>query len=325
MPEDTMSLMDRSLFLLGSHTHRWRSLRIELNDAVAEELSHIRGLLPEFESLDIHCLGTGFKGELDFLEFAPRLKKLILSGAHGLIGDGQRGWSSALKLPFRQITDLCHFDDNDSDRLDGNDIFQLIAFLPHFVALKRLTLFLSQRSVSTYRRLRSNVPIWAAKPQLYRLTDLELYGYDPECTEVDEVLCSMVASSLNKLTISTSGADCRALVRFLSRPDRPLTSLTIHRVNMPLGELLEVLAQLQSLTHLAFGVNEGISNDYLMLFYSPEGSKRSRVPVVPRLQNLTLLPVSNAEPSYNDTVLVNVLEDRWRIYESTSESSSSGP
>ncbi|KAK1220923.1 hypothetical protein PQX77_016278 [Marasmius sp. AFHP31] len=331
MPEGAMSSIDRSLFLLCSHTHRWRSLRIELNDAVAEELVHIRGLLPELELLDIHCMGWGFKGELDFLEFAPRLRKLILSGGHNLIGDGQQGWSSALKLPFRQITDLCHFDANDGFRLDGHDLLQLLAFLPRFVALERLTLFLTERSVSTYLRLRSSVPVWAAEPQLHRLTELELHGYDPddpddpECTEVDEVLCSMVAPSLSKLTISTSGSDCQALVRFLSRPGRPLTSLTIHRVNMPSEEFLEVLAQLNSLAHLAFGVDEGMSNDYLMLFYSPEGSKRIRVPIVPRLQNLTLIPVLNAESSYNGVVLVDVLEDRWRIYESTSDSSSSGP
>ncbi|KAK1233899.1 hypothetical protein PQX77_002905 [Marasmius sp. AFHP31] len=116
MPENTMSSMDRSPSLLCTHTHRWRSLRLEFNEAAAGELSHIRGSLPWLESLDIHCLGPGFGGELDFLEFAPQLKKLVLSGDRGLPRDDAHSWGSspgALKLPTTQITDYCHYGHDD--------------------------------------------------------------------------------------------------------------------------------------------------------------------------------------------------------------------
>ncbi|KAK1233905.1 hypothetical protein PQX77_002911 [Marasmius sp. AFHP31] len=332
MPENTMSSMDRSLPLLCTHTHRWRSLRLELNEAAAGELSHIRGSLPWLESLDIHCLGPGFGGELDFLEFAPQLKKLVLSGDRGLPRDDAHSWGSspgALKLPTTQITDYCHYGHDDDHNGVGADsessvVYRLLVEQNHLSRLQGLTklvLFFNSRSISIYHHLRGlkETDDWASRLRFKWLTELELRSYHPEePVGIDEMLYWIVAPSVTKLTVSTSGGDRTALHRFLLQPDT-LTSLTIHRVRMSSEEFFAVLSRLAFLRDLAFGVEGGINTSYLSLF-KPSESPTNSFRVVPELQSLALLPVPGSQSYYSDDILLEILEARWRP-SSTSESS----
>ncbi|KAK1224494.1 hypothetical protein PQX77_012607 [Marasmius sp. AFHP31] len=306
-----MTPIDRSLFQLCSHTNRWRSLRIELHSSLTEELSQIRGSLPNLESLDIHCLGSGIK-RVDCFEFAPRLKKLVLSGNHefhvDLIG---------LSLPLLQITDYTYY--------DGSNVEDFIAWAlvcHHFVYIRykveKLRLFLHSWSVKMFHTMRVQRPDSAKFRTFHCLTELELHSAEsdgPTGTSIDELLYWIEAPLLTKLTVTTSGRDRTALLRSLSRPET-LISLTIHRVNMSSKEFSAILARLWSLRDLRFGVEGGLGNAHLSTLLPP--SPTHNFSIVPKLQNLALLPVQGSESSYSDHKLLNMLEARRKALESGS-------
>ncbi|KAF9257749.1 hypothetical protein L218DRAFT_990910, partial [Marasmius fiardii PR-910] len=71
--------VDPLLLLLCSHSPRWRTLHIELDDKDAPTLSSIRNHLPLLEFLHVRCAERPLN-ELDYFEFAPRLRTLAISG-----------------------------------------------------------------------------------------------------------------------------------------------------------------------------------------------------------------------------------------------------
>ncbi|KAJ8089417.1 hypothetical protein PM082_014665 [Marasmius tenuissimus] len=308
---DDMTSIDRSLFQLCSHTDRWRSLRIELHSSSSEELSQIRGSLPNIESLDIHCPGSGIE-EIDYFEFATRLKKLVLSGNCELT----RSLSGAPMLPLSQITDYTYYDGLD---VNASTVWGLV--YRHFIWIRhnveKLRLFLHSRPIEKFHTMRVERPDLERIQTFHRLTELELHSTElggPMETGIDELLYWIEAPLLTKLTVTTLG-DPTALLKSLSQPET-LISLTIHQVIMSSEEFSSILGRLRSLRDLRFGVEGGIGNAHLSLLL-PESPTHS-FSIVPALQKLALLPVPGSKSSYSVHILLDMLEARRRALESPS-------
>ncbi|KAK1214990.1 hypothetical protein PQX77_022415 [Marasmius sp. AFHP31] len=80
---------------------------------------------------------------------------------------------------------------------------------------------------------------------------------------------------------------------------------------MPPNDFRTLLASLTSLEDLSFGVLGGITGGHLSLFHLTKPDTGDFV-IVPKLQNLTLLPVAGSESTYSEDTLTSILEFRRR-------------
>ncbi|KAG7090406.1 hypothetical protein E1B28_009526 [Marasmius oreades] len=286
-----------SIIPLYSHSHRWRTLHIELDNESVLTTSLIRGRLPLLESLELRWSG-GPINELDCFEFAPRLQTLRLSGEIGTrVGD------FPLKLPKLQIKHLSIHDLHNSTHL---------AFISHHKAVKEFPKLQTCRfsfhleTIHSFLHLRTQWP--DTHVFLRNLEELELY-HAQEIGGIESMLSWIKAPSLKTLSIFSTGPNRSPFEDFFAQP-ASLTSLTIHRVEMPASEFSAILALLKGLQHLKFGVLNGITNDYLEPL---SATMLDELSIVPDLHKLALLPTPGcAHLPYDDDLLVNVLEARWR-------------
>ncbi|KAF9257757.1 hypothetical protein L218DRAFT_1080798 [Marasmius fiardii PR-910] len=273
--------MDPLLLLLCSHSSRWKTLHIELNDKDVSTLSLIRNHLPLLELLHVHCAKRPLN-ELDYFELAPRLRTLAVSGA-ALQEDG----GFPLKLSKNQVN---HFRYSQ----------------PTSIAIPRLEI----------RERPRDVPYSVPLPFLM---ELEL-NHTEKKSGIETTLSLFKIQCLRIFTIFSTGPIRTPFVDFFTEPSlspplltpspTALRSLTIHRVEMPADEFSAVLDLLTGLETLKFGVQKGITNDYLELIH--DTTSTASFSIIPNLQTLALLPTEGVESQYDDEVLANLLELRWR-------------
>ncbi|KAF9257752.1 hypothetical protein L218DRAFT_965095 [Marasmius fiardii PR-910] len=127
------------------------------------------------------------------------------------------------------------------------------------------------------------------------LTELKL-NHTEKQSGIEITLFLIKTRCLRIFTIFSTGPTRTPFVDFFTEPSLspPLTpsptalrSLTIHRVEMPADEFSAVLGLLTGLEILKFGVQDGITNDYLELIHDITTS--TSFSIVPNLQNLRCL------------------------------------
>ncbi|KAF9257755.1 hypothetical protein L218DRAFT_1005795 [Marasmius fiardii PR-910] len=128
----------------------------------------------------------------------------------------------------------------------------------------------------------------------------------------------MKTHCLENLTIFSTGPTRTPFVEFFTKPAPSgrtppspalLRTLTIQRIEMPVVEFTAVLTLLTGLKNLTFGVHDGITNDYLDSLHDTILGLFS---IVPNLHNLSLLPTAGAGSKYDNDVLADLLERRWK-------------
>ncbi|KAL0572445.1 hypothetical protein V5O48_009514 [Marasmius crinis-equi] len=291
---------DRILFPLCCQAFRWRDLRIQLDKDRAKGFSAIKGLLPSLESLDITCLGSKFEQEVSSFEIAPRLTKLVLSGDHCLANG-----TTALRLPFDQITDFAWYDDTSSASPGWRPAHEILSRLQN---LEKCRISVHPLTIEAYRNDSQHD---AEQPfvSFSGLQQLELIE-NRGISGIDGIFPWIRAPSLTSLTVSSSGRTRTSLCNFLTFADS-LRSLTIHDVETSPHEFGALLSGLTSLKALSFGVAGGITRDYLGLFCEKEAGTDAFL-AVPRLEKLTLYEVKDVASSYEEDSLLDVLEARRR-------------
>ncbi|KAL0572447.1 hypothetical protein V5O48_009516 [Marasmius crinis-equi] len=321
------SCIERLLTPLCFHSPSWRSVRIDLNDdGFFYGLPPITGRLQALQSLHLYLDGPISVEVFDCFQLAPRLTRLSLSGGNRprstfSPGDPVLLDPRRLKLPYDQITHYRWQDDISIIDMDpsGSHRQHLFYCAQHTLRklhnLRSCRLFLYSRScLYHYTFQQHNDPgFLGLRVSLHHLIELELHTVDIR-TGIHAVLPWIVeVTSLEKLTIFSSGPDRRALSTFLTHPQK-LTSLSIPWVEMPSDEFSALLSRgLTALKDLSFGVRGGITDDYISLFL-PTQSDISDFSIVPNLQNFSLLAIANTRrSSYTEDSLLDVLEARWRV------------
>ncbi|KAF9257746.1 hypothetical protein L218DRAFT_990909 [Marasmius fiardii PR-910] len=147
------------------------------------------------------------------------------------------------------------------------------------------------------------------------MTELVL-NYAEQKSGIEVILSWIKTHRLETFTIFSTGPTRAPFVDFFTKPSlysplKPsstsLRSLTIQQVEMLPVEFSAVLDLLPGLETLKFGVQEGISNEYLGLLHDSNSTSFS---ITPNLETLILLPTEDLKLQYNDEALANL--HRWR-------------
>ncbi|KAK1231164.1 hypothetical protein PQX77_005690 [Marasmius sp. AFHP31] len=316
-PNAYSNSIERFLSPLCYHSPNWRHLRIELHgDIFSPLMSPITGRLQSLESLHIRPIGPISSEAVDCFQFAPKLKSLMFSADHRISSDPALWPLRKFKLPYAQIIHYlsCDPEEDISPPIRTRITTLSHCFLTTLTELESCHLKLHSSSIEGFQAALTS-PLFMEghmTASLSRLVLLELHSADGE-SGLDAFLPFVKAPSLKKLIISSSGPDHTALSEFFSNPQK-MTSLTVSRVEMPPAELSAVLKLLTSLKELSFGVSQagGISNEYLSVLGETR-STTSCFSVVPKLQDLTLLPVGDFASTYDTEALVSLLGARWRV------------
>ncbi|KAF9257751.1 hypothetical protein L218DRAFT_1005792 [Marasmius fiardii PR-910] len=299
--------MDPLLLSLVSHSHPWRTLYIDLDAKDAPTLSLIRGSLPLLELLHVHCI-DGPLNETDCFEFAPRLRTLAISG--DVMDDRV---SLPLIMPRCQITHFIY----DQPTSDAVLLCRNIIAVLGVDNLQTCRLPFDSKSISRFLKLRNDPAKLVLR--LSCLTELEL-NHNEEKSGVEATLSWIKTHRLRNLTIFSTGPTRVPFVDFFTKsvpskrtPPSPtlLRSLTIQRVEMSAVEYTAVLTLLMGLESLTFGLHNGITSDYLQPFCDT-ASDSSSFSIVPKLQNLSLLRTPGVESQYDNDILADLLERRWK-------------
>ncbi|KAF9257758.1 hypothetical protein L218DRAFT_935524 [Marasmius fiardii PR-910] len=311
MTQNSKEDMNPLLLLLCSQSQRWKTLHIELDDKDAPTLSLIRNHLPLLEFLHVRCARRPLQ-EFDCFEVAPRLRTLAVSGE--IIQPN--GTNLPLKLPNSQITHLRYTQPTSSVAVTL--CYKLLKRSMLGYSLQTCRLSFHSESISRWLVLQNRARNVNRSLPLPFLTELEL-NHTEKKSGIEVTLSPIKARCLRIFTIFSTGSTRTPLVDFFTKPSlsppftpspTSLKSLTIHRVEMPADEFSAVLDLLTGLEILKFGVQEGITNDYLELIH--DITSTASFSIVPNLQTLALLPTEGVESQYDDEVLANLLELRWR-------------
>ncbi|KAK7047137.1 hypothetical protein VNI00_006802 [Paramarasmius palmivorus] len=304
------------MILICTRSEQWRNLRLGGHESVLKSLSLVRGLLPALEHLTVDSdIIASIDEEEVFFDYCPQLRTISL---HGFT-------SSSMKLPWHQITDFT-FDRDPAANAPGQSLLTLPPTTDKFWAVLSKIPNVEVCNLNFDFTLR--IPASASVPwgsgnllplQFDRLTSLTLSTDGRQgCLAAANFFNWLITPKLAHLDIATPYNGWGQLVSFVSRSSCKLDTLAIHAAQslgnteslLPGNDytLKQVLAAVPDLTSLELGFVGGAVDYHISVFSSP---------VVPHLENLSIVQYSTSRSAYSDTVLLDALEYRWNTPETS--------
>ncbi|KAK1235509.1 hypothetical protein PQX77_001261, partial [Marasmius sp. AFHP31] len=305
-PYPISSTMELFLLPLCFHSPKWRHLRIDLDSQRLLRMASITGRLQSLASLHIRFIGPVLS-DFDCFQFAPQLDTLAFSVDPDIINIEFTD-ISRLKLPYHQITRYHWYDEECGNATQSqrnnlhSSMFRTLCLLPSLTFCQLSLRLGGSNTVPLQSR-------WGVS--LEDLIELDLSFTHAGARDFPILSYFVEAPSLSKLTLSSSGRGPDSVISSILKNPQRLTYLWIGRVEMPSNKFCFLLNSLTSLKDLSFGVLGGITGDYLSLFGIGNRSTGDCM-IVPKLQNLTLLPVAGSESTYSEDALTSILELRRR-------------